>query len=62
MLPALDMDTGLLALGRFGATWENVKRDFVDDTTYADSETRSQIWQDFESTMQGSSVLPVVCV
>lgn len=61
MLPALDADTGRLPLGRFGATLEDVKRDFVDATRYADSETRSQIWQDFESATQGiRSVLPVV--
>lgn len=63
MLPALNADTGLLPLGRFGATLEDVKRDFVDAARYAGSETRSQIWQDFESATQGiRSVLPVVCV
>lgn len=63
MLHALNADTGLLPLGRFGATLEDVKRDFVDAARYAGSETRSQIWQDFESATQGiRSVLPVVCV
>ena len=63
MLPALDEQTGLLPLGRFGATLDEVKAQYVDDPRFAASTTRAEIWQDFESATEGiRSVVPVVCV
>lgn len=63
MLPALDQQSGLLPLGRFGATLSDIKARFVDDPRYTGSSTRAEIWQDFESATEGiRSVVPVVCV
>lgn len=62
MLPVFDEQTGLLPLGRYGATLDSIKAAYVDDPRFADSRTRAEIWQHFESATAGiRSVLPVVC-
>ncbi len=53
MLPGLDTRTGALPLGRFGATLDQIKRDFVDADYFSASSTRKQIWQDFWSATAG---------
>lgn len=63
MLPVLDEQTGLLPLGRYGATLDSIKAAYVEDPRFADSETRAEIWQHFKSATAGiRSVVPVVCV
>lgn len=63
MLPALDEQSGLLPLGRFGAALTDIKERFVDAPRFAESSTRTEIWQHFESATEGiRSVVPVVCV
>lgn len=63
VLPALDEQTGLRPLGRFGASLEEIKSHYVDDPRFAKSATRAEIWQHFESATDGiRSVVPVVCV
>ncbi|GAA2238506.1 hypothetical protein GCM10010401_08450 [Rarobacter faecitabidus] len=63
MLPGLDTRTGALPLGRFGATLDQIKRDFVDADYFSASSTRKQIWQDFWSATAGlRSVVPVISV
>lgn len=63
MLPMLDEQSGLLPLGRFGATLNEIKVQYVDDPQFAESTTRAEIWQHFESATEGiRSVVPVVCV
>ncbi|ASE10959.1 Uncharacterised protein [Kocuria rhizophila] len=63
MLPALDEQTGLLPLGRFAASMDEIKSHYVDDLRFAESTTRAEIWQHFESATEGIlSVVPVVCV
>lgn len=63
VLPALDEQTGLLPLGRFGASLDEIKSHYVDDPRFAESATRAEIWQHFESATEGiRSVVPVVCV
>lgn len=63
MLPALDTQTGLLPLGRYGATLDAIKQHYVDAPQFLVSTTRAEIWQHFESATVGiRSVVPVVCV
>lgn len=63
MFPALDTQTGLLPLGRYGVTLADVKQHYVDDARFSASTTRSEIWGHFESATEGiRSVVPVVCV
>ncbi|MFJ3958880.1 DUF6932 family protein [Arthrobacter sp. NPDC090010] len=63
VLPALDGQTGLLPLGRFGASLEHIKERYVDDPRFAQSTTRAEIWDHFESATGGiRSIVPVVCV
>lgn len=63
MLPALDEQTGLLPLGRYGASLDSLKQEYVDHPRFASSTTRTEIWQHFLAATEGiRSVVPVVCV
>lgn len=63
MLPSLDEHSGLLPLGRFGASLDDIKAQYVDDPRFAASTTRREIWQHFESATEGIRLaVPVVCV
>lgn len=63
MLPALDVQSGLLPLGRYAATLDEIKKGYVDDPRFSTSTTRSEIWEHFVSATAGiRSVVPVVCV
>lgn len=63
MLPALDTQTGLLPLGRYGVTLDDIKLHYVDAAQFQASTTRAEIWQHLESATAGiRSVVPVVCV
>lgn len=63
LLPALDVQTGLLPLGRYSATLDDIKEHYVDAPRFAESNSRAEIWQHFDSATQGiRSVVPVVCV
>lgn len=63
MLPALDEQSGLLPLGRFGASLEDIKAQYVDAPRFSASTSRREIWQHFESATEGiRSVVPVICV
>jgi len=63
VLPALDTQTGLLPLGRYEATLEAIKQNYVDAPQFQASTTRAEIWQHFESATTGiRSVVPVICV
>ncbi|MFZ4841127.1 DUF6932 family protein [Mycetocola saprophilus] len=59
----LDSQTGLLPVGRYGATLDAIKQSYVDAPQFQTSTTRAEIWQHFESATDGiRSVVPVVCV
>ncbi|BAU96216.1 hypothetical protein N24_1954 [Corynebacterium suranareeae] len=57
MLPALDEQTGLLPLGRFSASLDEIKANYIDDPRFAESMTRSEIWHHFESATAASAQL-----
>jgi len=59
-LPQLDLSTGLLPLGRFGASLEEIRAAFVEDAAFSASSTRSEIWTHFESaTDELRRIVPV---
>lgn len=63
MYPTLNKQSGLLPLGRYGATLDDIKLHFVDDARFSASATRTAIWNDFESaTASIRSAVPLVCV
>jgi hypothetical protein len=62
-MPVLDPATGLLPIGRFNVTLDEVKRYYVDDAQFAASTTRAEIWSHFEVALEWfRSITPVVCV
>jgi hypothetical protein len=63
VFPVLDSESGLIPVGRYNVTLDDVKMYYVDDARFATSSTRAQIWSDFEEATRGlRSVVPVVCV
>jgi hypothetical protein len=48
VLPVPDSVTGLIPVGRYNVTIDDVKRYYVDDDRFATSCTRAPIWSDFE--------------
>jgi hypothetical protein len=59
-LPHLNLTTGLLPLGRFGASLHEIQAAFVDDTAFSASSTRPEIWSHFESaTTELRRIVPV---
>lgn len=63
MIPSLDPATGLLPLGRYAATLDEVRAAYVDAPAFAASSSRADIWAEFESaTAQLRSIVPTACV
>lgn len=63
MMPSFDPTTGLLPLGRYAATLDDVRAAYVDAPEFSRSTSRAAIWAEFESaTNELRRIVPTVCV